>query len=235
MSKPKSKSVKVVKKKPAVKKSKSVKVVKKKPVVKKSKSVKGKKKPVKKKVYSSSSDSDDDLQENVPIIDSKLSIETYKLFNDYVDNIKISKEIESGLRKYIKCICSDSKFMYSAYVSKRQDLLTNMNPKSRIENTKFISRLLSKKLYYNDIYIVTWEAIPFLKPYELFPEKWEIEISKKELREAKSQNIKTSDAHKCRKCGSKKSIVNPPLQIRSADEPMTTYITCAVCSSVIRV
>ena len=48
------------------------------------------------------------------------------------------------------------------------------------------------------------------------------------MREDKENNIATTDTYKCKKCGERKSKITQ-LQIRCADEPVSTFITCVVC------
>ena len=48
------------------------------------------------------------------------------------------------------------------------------------------------------------------------------------IEQAKAKDQDYEGAFKCRKCGSKKTDYYQ-LQTRSADEPMTTYVTCNNC------
>ena len=75
--------------------------------------------------------------------------------------------------------------------------------------------------------------VPYMEPWDLWPEKYETYFQKKlekEMiqlqREAESQNV--SGMFTCGKCKSDCTTYFS-LQTRSADEPMTNYITCKKC------
>lgn len=76
--------------------------------------------------------------------------------------------------------------------------------------------------------------LPFMKPEELWPEgPWAKAIYKLKAKELVLEAIAAKEEDydgmfKCRKCGSKKTTYYQ-MQTRSADEPMTTYVTCASC------
>ena len=68
---------------------------------------------------------------------------------------------------------------------------------------------------------------------EMLPSRWEPLIKKKEERDKEKYAPKleaNTDNYTCRKCGSKKCSYYQ-LQTRSADEPMTTYVTCIDCGT----
>jgi transcription elongation factor S-II len=72
------------------------------------------------------------------------------------------------------------------------------------------------------------ETLPFLKPEELNPEKYEKIIKKKEMEEHKKNNKASTNAFKCSKCKKRRCTVEEK-QIRSGDEPATTFVTCLEC------
>lgn len=66
---------------------------------------------------------------------------------------------------------------------------------------------------------------------ELLPTRWEKLIQKKKDRDEERYAPKleaNTDSYTCRKCGSKECSYYQ-LQTRSADEPMTTFVTCISC------
>ena len=68
---------------------------------------------------------------------------------------------------------------------------------------------------------------------ELLPEKWEPLIEEKKIRLENKYCPKleaSTDNFTCGKCKSKKCTYYQ-LQTRSADEPMTTFVTCLDCSN----
>jgi hypothetical protein len=70
--------------------------------------------------------------------------------------------------------------------------------------------------------------VAFMSPAQLHPQKWLYWVKKKEYKEIRKNSIVYSDAYKCFKCGERKTKVTQA-QTRSADEPMTTFVTCLVC------
>jgi transcription elongation factor S-II len=75
--------------------------------------------------------------------------------------------------------------------------------------------------------------IAFMTHQEMQPKKWEELIKAKSIRDKNKfeQELEAmTDRFTCRKCFSKKCSYYA-LQTRSADEPMTLYITCLDCGS----
>ena len=75
------------------------------------------------------------------------------------------------------------------------------------------------------------QQVAFMTHQELNPEKWDDAIQRKILRD-KSKYETTLEASSssfyCRKCH-KNETAHYQLQTRSADEPMTTFVTCVNC------
>lgn len=75
------------------------------------------------------------------------------------------------------------------------------------------------------------QEIAFMSHQEICPEKWKKLIEDKKIRDKQKYepNIEAStDNFTCNKCKSKKCTYYQ-LQTRSADEPMTTFVTCLEC------
>ena len=69
---------------------------------------------------------------------------------------------------------------------------------------------------------ITAQSVAFLNQEEIFPDKWKIvEFVDDDIQEG---------IFKCRKCSSRKTTYYS-LQTRSADEPMTNFITCIECGN----
>lgn len=175
------------------------------------------------------------MEHSYPKLSKKLSTETVKMFDKYIANNKISVEIEQGLTAFTKAYCTGNEYSYyPVYIDKRNDLIANMDAKSSIGNKHFVKNVKGKKLKRDGEDMKSFSEIAYMKPHELYPEKWAREIARKSIREEKSKNIATSDMYPC-KCGARKALVSCPVQLRSADEPMTTYITCLVCNKVTKI
>lgn len=73
--------------------------------------------------------------------------------------------------------------------------------------------------------------IAFMTHQEFQPEKWEPLIQAKIKRDKNKYEVNieaATDTFKCRKCHSNKCTYYQ-MQTRSADEPMTTFVTCIDC------
>jgi transcription elongation factor S-II len=68
--------------------------------------------------------------------------------------------------------------------------------------------------------------------HEMDPKRWEKLISEKAKRDEKKyeRTQKVSSEFTCRKCKSKDCSYYQ-MQTRSADEPMTTFVTCENCGN----
>jgi transcription elongation factor S-II len=77
------------------------------------------------------------------------------------------------------------------------------------------------------------DQIPLLSAYDIFPENWKDIIENKMKRDKLKYELKPeamTDMFKCRKCSSR-SCSYYEMQTRSADEPMTQFITCLDCGN----
>ena len=77
------------------------------------------------------------------------------------------------------------------------------------------------------------KALAFMTHQEMQPEKWEPLIQakiKKDKSKYDTQQEAMTDTFKCRKCHSNKCSYYQ-MQTRSADEPMTTFVTCLECAN----
>jgi transcription elongation factor S-II len=75
--------------------------------------------------------------------------------------------------------------------------------------------------------------VAFMTHQELFPEKWSTLIEAKTKRDKNKfeTNIAAAtDTFTCRKCKGNQCTYYQ-MQTRSADEPMTTFVTCILCSA----
>jgi transcription elongation factor S-II len=75
--------------------------------------------------------------------------------------------------------------------------------------------------------------VAFMTHQEMVPEKWEKLIQAKMRRDKTKYETNmeaATDTFKCRKCHTNKCTYYQ-LQTRSADEPMTTFVTCLECGN----
>lgn len=141
------------------------------------------------------------------------------------------KLIEQGAYNYCVDMASttdiiprwDNKIFKSMYGNKIRSLYTNLSSKSYVGNVAFVEKFNQGELEPYDL--------AFMKPYDIFPEKWE-KIREEEYRRNKllylTKDVAMTDEYKCRRC-KKRETTYFELQIRSADEPATLFITCVNC------
>ena len=147
--------------------------------------------------------------------------EVAKMLQNYVKKSH-ALPVEQGIYNYtleqcksmdIKCHWLSGPFMH----------LYAFEVKNRIKNLKENSKLRGGMKKKKDAY-----EFVLKDKEELQPERWEpIKQKRKSLNDARSFKEGT-DAYKCKRCGERKAEVMLA-QTRSADEPMTTFITCLHC------
>jgi len=151
-------------------------------------------------------------------------IASVQKLDEIIMNMTIAVKLESGIFEYTLIYSTSNNIMHTLmpaiYNDKVNDMCINIQ-----KNQTIAHRMISGE--YNP------QCVPFLKPSELNPQNWELIIKKNELMEFKKNNMAATDIYKCFKCGEKKCKVRQ-LQTRSADEPMTTYVTCLVCGNVFK-
>jgi transcription elongation factor S-II len=145
----------------------------------------------------------------------------------YLLDESISKNLEKGIYNY--CIKEanerqivkkwDNVYFTQIYLDKLRSVYFNL------KNTNLIERITSKNIKPHEIAFMTHQ--------EIMPEKWASLLSDKKIREENIYAPKleaSTDGFTCRKCKSKECSYYQ-LQTRSADEPMTTFVTCIKCGT----
>jgi len=166
-----------------------------------------------------------------------ISVKFLNLINKYSpeldeeETLKIVSGIEKGIyNKTIKFADEKNipknwdnnlfKSMYKLFVSEVYD---NLDKESYIKNKRLYDRLISKEF---DPY-----ELAEMEPHYKFPEHWKPYIDEKSKRDRTLFEVDkemATDIYKCGRC-KKKECSYYQLQTRSADEPMTTFITCLNC------
>jgi transcription elongation factor S-II len=151
------------------------------------------------------------------------------IINDEKKSINIEKSIynytiqESKTRKIVRKW--DNKFFVLIYINKLHSIWMNISDNSYINNKIFINKIKNDE--------IRTKHIAFMTHYEIYPENW------KELIDAKIERDKykfeddkrcATSEFKCRKCNERECSYYQ-LQTRSADEPMTTFVTCLNCGN----
>jgi len=122
---------------------------------------------------------------------------------------------EATSRKIIKKW--ENLFFVQLYTDRLRTIYMNL------KNIEFQKTILSEN--------IEPQTIAFMTHHEMNPERWAVLIQQKILRDQSklTTNIEAStDMYTCKKCKSKKCTYYE-LQIRSADEPATIFVTCLDC------
>ena len=125
------------------------------------------------------------------------------------------------------------------------DEATRKNLVKKWENVHFVEIYLTRfRTIFNNLrsspYLLEqinarkWKPheIAFLSHYEMSPERWEKLIAEKQERDKNIYDVqqKINSEFKCRRCKSNNCSYYQ-LQTRSADEPMTTFVSCQECGN----
>jgi len=132
--------------------------------------------------------------------------------------------IRVAKKRYIKRSW-DNPVFESLYVSKVKSFYSNTYTGSYVKNPYLKARILN-----GDISV---EQISDLSVYDIYPDNWAELLDKKSKRDKLIYEMKPkamTDQYKCRKC-SGRSCSYYEVQTRSADEPMTQFITCLDCGN----
>lgn len=111
------------------------------------------------------------------------------------------------------------------YNDKARSVISNIDTSSYLNNTRLLHRLHENEFMPHEI--------AFMPPDSVFPEKWKQIIDeriKKELNIFDEKPQSMTNQFKCGKC-KKRECIYQELQLRSADEPMTLFITCLNCGN----
>lgn len=193
--------------------------------------VKRRRAPVYTKVDTSS------LKEEIPI-DSEPETNTLRMkcleWFSFLENNFAREEIrslEKGIfnstyqmaqKQYIPRNWKSPQFI-EVYRQNARSVLSNLHPQSPVKNPRLYIRVLEGEFKLADI--------PFMTSYEMFPENWfelKDKLIQREQKILEGNKSRATDQFKCRRCN-KRECTYYELQTRSADEPMTIFITCLNC------
>ena len=111
------------------------------------------------------------------------------------------------------------------YKDKARSIVTNLDKESYIGNNRLIERLIEKEFQPQEL--------AFMPPENVYPERWR-EIVDSKMRQdmliLEEKPAAMTSEFKCGKC-KKRECIYQELQVRSADEPMTLFITCLNCGN----
>ena len=147
--------------------------------------------------------------------------------NKNIENETKSKSIERGVYNFALKECTtrkvvkkwDNPYFTQIYLDRLRSIMSNLN------NTELLQQLKSGTIQSS--------SITFMSHQEMMPNKWDEHIKKKMIRDKYKYDTTieaATDTFKCRKCHKNKCTYYQ-MQTRSADEPMTTFVSCIECGN----
>ena len=147
--------------------------------------------------------------------------------NLIINDKKISENLEKGIYNYSLTVSEEKKLIKKwsnesfvvIYIQKMRSLMLNL------KNEELANKLLSKSFKAHELV--------FMDHQEKRPELWKNLLEEKRIKDENKFAPKieaSTDNFVCGKCKSKKCTYYQ-LQTRSADEPMTTFVTCLDCGN----
>jgi len=144
-----------------------------------------------------------------------------------LDNDKLSNNLEKGIFNYVIGAATElnivkkweNVYFVQLYIDRLRTVYINL------KNPTVLKMMTAKG--------VKIHKLAFMSHQEMRPDKWTELIEEKKIRDKNKYEPKveaSSDNFTCWKCKSKKCTYYQ-LQTRSADEPMTTFVTCLDCGN----
>jgi len=161
--------------------------------------------------------------ENPDKFRSNIRLKLDKIIHNEKNSINLEKGIfnfalnEAKNRKVVKKW--DNPYFVQIYMDRLRSIFNNLNNKNLLEQINSGT--------------IKSHTIAFMTHQEMNPEKWDELITAKSKRDQNKfeTNLEAAtDTFTCRKCKSNKCTYMQ-LQLRSADEPMTTFVTCLSCGN----
>ena len=153
--------------------------------------------------------------------------------NRVIDDNQLSRKVEKSIYNYVIILSKErniqrrwsNPIFKKLYHSKVISIYSNLKSDSYIGNSSFLERLKTEKIKPSEI--------GTLSVYDIFPDNWKNLLNAKSKRDKIKYELKPeamTNLFKCRKCGSRETSYYE-VQTRSADEPMTQFITCLKCEN----
>ena len=153
--------------------------------------------------------------------------------NDIIKDDYKSRIIEKSIYNY--CITYsmknnisrnwDNKLFKNLYLNKLLSIYSNIKDDSYLQNLNFKQSIIDDN--------IDLEEIANMSQYDIFPERWKYLIDEKIKKDKLLSEMKPNemtDQFRCGKCGERKCSYFAA-QTRSADEPMTIFVTCLNCNN----
>ena len=155
------------------------------------------------------------------------------IFKKFIKSENIRTNIEIGVYNWTikearkKRIVTkwNNELFVRLYVDHFRSIYFNINKSSYLNNSDLLNKINKRQIKACNV--------AFMTPQELFPEKWSKLVEEKIKRDKSKYEINmeaATDEFKCFKC-KKRKCTYYELQTRSADEPMTTFVSCLNCGN----
>ena len=145
-------------------------------------------------------------------------------FVDIIEQSIYNYTIEKATKLRILPTFEDLNFR-RRYSSKVRNISDNLNSNSYLNNTTFKNDLMSGKL---DI-----TNIAYINRYDIHRINWKSIIDKRKAEDeylSMKHKVNETTEYRCGRCKKNKTTYYQ-MQTRSADEPMTTFVTCLNCNN----
>tara|TARA_B100000035_G_C21028874_1_gene567442 strand:- start:813 stop:1325 length:513 start_codon:yes stop_codon:yes gene_type:complete len=150
------------------------------------------------------------------------------VFNKIINSDKTCINLEKAIYNYTLKEASSVKelkkwnnpFFVQIYTNHFKSILINLE-----KNSNLLDEINSGK--------IKPDTLAFMTHQELSPDKWSNLIEQKMKRDKskyETKQVAATDTFTCRKCKSKECNYYQ-MQTRSADEPMTTFVSCINCGN----
>jgi transcription elongation factor S-II len=147
--------------------------------------------------------------------------------NEIIENEKHSTNLEKGIFNYALKEASsrkvvkkwDNQYFVQIYIDRLRSIYLNL------KNPEILDQIKCEAIQAH--------TVAFMTHQEMRPDKWKelIEDKVKKDKNKFENNVEAStDTFTCRKCKQNKCTYYQ-MQTRSADEPMTCYVSCCVCGN----
>lgn len=151
-----------------------------------------------------------------------------KHLSTFINDDKISSNLEKGVLNYSINVSNnknivkkwDNGYFVIIYTERLRTVIFNLK-----NNKELLTKIKNKE--------IKAHKLAFMNHQEMDPERWKPLIEDKKIRDKNMYNPQidaNTDNFTCGKCKSKRCSYYQ-LQTRSADEPMTTFVTCIDCGN----
>ena len=148
--------------------------------------------------------------------------------------VEIATILEKNIYEYVVEYCKNNNITQNfkninfknLYIAKSRQCYNNLKKDSYVNNDQIHKLIENKK--------ISLENLPNYSYKQLYPQKWkkfnkDLEILNKDVSDF-DKEVEATDQFTCNKC-KKNRCVYSQFQIRSSDEPMTSFITCLECGN----